>query len=194
MKQLLLLFTIFTLAFTTYGQLTQGIWLVGGTGNFLTSKNNYTSPTFSSSSDRVDIKISPSVGYFVIDKLAVGLKTSFSKYKDVVNGTGGNINSNINRFEIGPFARYYFLEPDKQYNLLADISYQYGFYWFKPTKGNIGTFSANVGTVIFFNTSVGLEFLAGYYHRKEVIEQNGDITTNQKGFQISIGFQIHLEK
>ncbi|HEU5164212.1 MAG TPA: hypothetical protein VFU29_01660 [Chitinophagaceae bacterium] len=186
---------LFTITLTSaHAQLTKGNWLVGGTGNFLASKNSYSTPTSSSSSDRIDIKISPAVGYFVVDKLSIGLRPSFSKYKDVVDGTGGNINSNINRFEIGPFLRYYFLEADKQYNILADFGYQYGFYWFKPTKGSINTFSANAGTVIFFNTVVGGEFLVGYYQRKEVIKQNGDFITNQKGLQISLGFQIHLEK
>jgi len=47
---------------------------------------------------------------------------------------------------------------------------------------------------VFFNTSVGLELLLGYYHRKEVIKENEEFVTNQKGFQISIGFAIHLEK
>lgn len=194
MKPVFLLFLITFFSFTSYGQLTKGNWLVGGTGNFLSSKNTYTSPTFSSSSDRIDIKISPNIGYFIIDKLGVGLKTSFSKSKGQVIGSGGQINTNENRFEFGPFVRYYFLEADKSYNILTDINYQYGFYWFTPTKGNITTFSASVGSVIFFNSSVGLEFLLGYYSRKEVIQQNGDIINQQKGFQAGIGFQIHLEK
>jgi hypothetical protein len=67
-------------------------------------------------------------------------------------------------------------------------------YWFTPTKGSINTFSASAGPVIYFNSSVGMEFLLGYYSRKEVIQQNGDIINHQKGFQIGIGFQIHLEK
>jgi hypothetical protein len=176
------------------GQLTKGNWLVGGTGNFLSSKNSYSSPTYSSSSDRIDVKLSPIIGYFFINKLSLGIKPSFTKYKDVTDGTGGNINSNINRFEVGPFVQYYFLEEDKRYNILTEITYQHGFYWFKPTKGNSNTFSANAGTIIFLNTSVGIEFLVGYYQRKEVIEQNGSFITNQKGFQIGAGFQIHLEK
>lgn len=193
MKQLLTGVTFLLFSFTAKCQLDKGIWLVGGTGNFLSSKNTYTSSAYSQTSDRIDIKISPDIGYFVIDKLAVGLRPSFSKYKDQVNSTGGGY-SNVNRFEIGPFIRYYFLKTDNPYNILTDISYQYGSYWFKPTKGNINTFSASAGSVIYFNTSVGLELLMGYYSRKEVIQQNGDNITKQKGFQIGIGFQIHLEK
>ena len=194
MKKTLFALLCSTFVFSAKSQITKGNWLVGGTGNFLSSKNSYSSPTFSSSSDRVDIKISPSVGYFIGDKLGVGLRPSFTKSQGVVNGSGGNINTNENRVEFGPFVRYYFLQTDKQYNILTDFSYQYGLYWFTPTKGNINTFSASAGSVIFFNSSVGLEFLLGYYIRKEVIKANEEYTTKQKGFQVGIGLQIHLEK
>lgn len=192
MKIIVTFISILLFSLTAKSQLDRGIWLVGGNGNFLTSKYEYSSPTFSSTSDRLNISISPTVGYFIIDKLAVGLRTSFSKNKDQVNGTGG-LFTNVNRFTLGPFAKFYFLEKDKQYNLIADVSYQYGLYSFKPTKGNSKTFNASIGPVIYFNTSVGLEFLLGYYSTKETIKQNGDITTKQSGFQIGIGFQIHLE-
>ena len=77
---------------------------------------------------------------------------------------------------------------------MTEINYQYGLYSFKPTKGNSNTFNALVGPVIYLNTSVGLEFLVGYYSTTETIKQIGEITTKQNGFQFSIGFQIHLEK
>jgi len=192
MKQFMTILIILLSSIITCGQLTKGNWLVGGTGNFLTSKNTYTSITYSSTSDRIDIKISPSIGYFFVDKIASGLRISYSKFKDEVNGPGGGY-SNINRFEFGPFVRYYFLKSENQYNILTDLSYQYGLYRFKPTKGNINTLSLSAGPVIYFNTVVGLEFLLGYYNRKEVIKQNGDITNKQSGFQIGIGLQIHLE-
>ncbi|MDP1845103.1 MAG: hypothetical protein Q8K64_16945 [Sediminibacterium sp.] len=193
MKIILIFIFIFFFSITAKSQLDKGIWLVSGTGNFLTSKYEYTSPTFSSKSDRLNIAISPNIGYFIIDKLAVGLRTSFSKNKDQVTGVGGGY-TNVNRFSIGPFTKYYFLEKYKHYNLVADVSYQYGLYSFKPTKGNSNTFNAAIGPVIYFNTSVGLEFLVGYYSTKETIKQDGDITTKQSGFQIGIGFQIHLGK
>lgn len=174
-------------------QLDKGTWLVGGTGNLLSSKNEYTSPNYSSSSDKLTINVSPNIGFFVADKFTLGLKANYSKYKEQINGSGGG-NSNINRFSFGPFARYYILEKDKPYNILSEITYQYGLYSFKPTNGNSNTFNALIGPVVYFNSSVALEFLLGYYSTKEVIRQNGDFTTKQSGFQISVGFQFHLEK
>ena len=152
MKILLTIFLFFSIEATS--QIDKKTWLVGGTGNFLSYKNTYSNPTFSYTSDRVKIKISPNIGYFPVNKLGIGLRPSYSKYKDVVNGSGG-VNSNENRFELGPFIRYYFLSAEKRYNILTDMCYQYGIYWFKPVKGNINTFSASTGTVVFFNSSVG---------------------------------------
>ena len=194
MKILLTIFIILFLSIDATSQIDKKTWLVGGTSSFLSYKNTYTSPTFSYTSDRVEIKISPNIGYFPVNKLGIGLRPSYSKYKDVVNGNGG-VNSNDNRFELGPFIRYYFLSAEKRYNILTDMCYQYGIYWFKPVKGNINTFSASAGTVVFFNSSVGLEFLLGYYSRNEVIplSTGGENVENYKGFQIGIGFQIHLE-
>jgi len=194
MKILLTIFIILFLSIDATSQIDKKTWLVGGTGNFLSYKNTYSSPTFSYTSDRVQIKISPNIGYFPVNKLGIGLRPSYSKYKNVVNGSGGSY-SNVNRFELGPFIRYYFLSAEKRYNILTDISYQYGIYWFKPARGNINTFSASAGTVVFFNSSVGLEFLLGYYSRNEVIQYSTNVENviNYKGFQIGIGFQIHLE-
>ena len=193
MKHFLLGLFLLLVTKLSFGQLDKGVWLVGGTGSLLSSKYEYTSPTLSFSSDRLNIGVAPNIGYFVADKLALGLRMNYSKNKDQVNGAGGGY-SNVNRFSLGPSVRYYLLDKESRYNLLTEINYQYGLYSFKPTKGNSNTFNALVGPVIYLNTSVGLEFLVGYYSTTETIKQIGEITTKQNGFQFSIGFQIHLEK
>lgn len=175
----------------TNGQLTKGNWLVGGSGSFSSSKNTYLNGTYYQTSDVTDIKISPNIGYFPVDKFAIGIKPSFSKNKANVTTPGG-ASTNVNRFEVGPFARYYFLSKEGRYNLLSEINYQYGIYRFRPDKGNINTFSFFLGPVIYFNNVAGLEFLLGYYNRSEKVE--GSFDTHQKGFQLALGFQVHLEK
>jgi len=48
------------------------------------------------------------------------------------------------------------------------------------------------GPVIYFNSSVGLEVLLGYSSSLEDVENaNKEV---RKGFQVAVGFQIHLEK
>lgn len=189
MKKLFTIFVLFFMLQSAQGQLTKGNWLVGGSASFYSSKSTFTSPNYSQQSDGFDLSLSPNVGYFLLDKFVMGLSPAFSwnKFKD-----NGGANSNIKRFLIGPFARYYLLDTEKPYNILVSAAYQYGIYSFKPTNGNIQNFSTAAGPVIFFNSSVGLEFTIGYSSRVEDIKEN--YKTTQKGLQIGIGFQIHLEK
>lgn len=190
----LFLFVLISICIHSYGQITKDNWLLGGTGSLRSLKTSYSSPNLSTTSKRLDITVSPGVGYFVKDRLALGLKAGYSKYKEQVDGPGGGY-TNTNRYSFGPFVRYYFLLKEKEYNILTESSYQYGLYSFRPTKGHSYVFTALAGPVIYFNSSVGLEFLIGYYNTKETIRINdNDFVTRQKGIQVSIGFQFHLEK
>lgn len=190
MKKILLLLTLTSSYSMAQCQLNKGIWLVGGSGKFYSYNESNSSSTLGHNAKNTQIDISPSIGYFVADKLAFGLRSTFSSIK--AKGTSpGDISENIQRYWIGPFGRYYFLKKDKQYNLLTDVTYQFGFLG-GLANGNLRTFSALAGPVIYFNSSVGIELLLGYSYRKEdVKDANKDI---RKGFQTAIGFQIHLEK
>jgi hypothetical protein len=192
MKHYFTFFIFLLLSSVSKSQLTKGIWIAGGSGSFYSTENKYSSTVANQTSDVVRLSINPGVGNFVADKFAIGLRPGYTKTKAQVTSLSG-LTTNENRFDIGPFARYYFLQADKQFNLLTDISYQYGFYWFTPTKGNRNTFSASAGTVVFFNSSVGLELLFGYYTQKETINDGIRTINEQKGLQMTIGFQFHLE-
>jgi outer membrane protein W len=174
-------------------QLTKGNWLVGGAASFYSTKYTYSSGTTSFSSNDLKITATPSIGYFLSDKFSTGLRLSYTKTKSIATTPSGG-NTNENRLNFGPFARYYFLKTNKSFNLLTDVGYQYGLYWFTPTTGNRSMFSASVGTVVFFNSSVGLEFLVGYYSQREAIKSALEYKNEDKGLQMSIGLQFHLEK
>ncbi len=191
MKTLSTFITLLVISLTTKSQIDKGIWLVGGTGKFYSYNSEYTSAIYSNEAKYTQIDLSPSVGYFVTDKLAFGIKPTFSSIKGKVTSTGGGI-TNVQRYWIGPFTRYYLLNASNNYNIVTDVSYQLGLFNAGGQEGKLSTFSALIGPVIYFNTSIGLEFLLGYSYSKEDVEQaNKEI---RKGFQIGIGFQIHLEK
>ncbi len=128
-------------------QITKGNWLVGGTGKFYSYTSQYTSATYSNEAKYTQIDLSPNIGYFVMDKLAFGVRPSLSSIKGEVTTSGGG-STNTQRYWIGP--------------------------------------------VLYFNSSVGIEFLLGYSSSVEDVE--GYQKETRKGFQIGIGFQIHLEK
>lgn len=200
MKELLLLPLLFLFFFYSQGQLIKNTWLVGGSGTFYSYNEDYSTPTFNQMAKYTNIDISASIGYFIVDKFAAGLRPGFSSYKGKVVsasvGSGGSTNSY--RVAIGPFARYYFLQADKPFNILTDVSYQFGINNWQdgyPAKGKYNTLSLMAGTEFFFNSTAGLEILLGYKNQIASIENSPSAyNRNSKGFQVSIGFTLHLEK
>jgi len=161
-------------------QITKGHWLIGGSASFSSLKSSSTS---TAQFNQTDIQISPSIGYFFKDKFAGGLRPSLFYGSNTIANSSTVIG-------IGPFIRYYFLNPEHIFNLFAEGSYSYG-----NNSGNgqlssrSNTFSISGGPVIYFNNSVGLEFTLAYSTLKAV-----GFTGNNNQLRFGIGFQFHLEK
>jgi len=187
MKRLLSFLLLYTFYLTAQSQLAKKTWLVGGTGSLYSHTESYNSPATNFTAKFTNIDIAATIGYFAVDKLAIGLKPTFSSFKgEVING--GKTNSF--QFSVGPFARYYFLHIDRAFNLLADISYQLGINKYLGAlheEGKYHTFSLMAGSEIFFNTTAGLEILLGYSQKKVSIENSpGEFDSKKNGFQVSI--------
>lgn len=184
MKQaILFILTIAIFSNFADGQITKGNWLVGGTGSF-SSQFEKTS-TFNANG--IQIRVSPDIGYFVVDKFAVGVMPSFAYSKVKYNG-GAAISHQVS---IGPFIRYYFLKPEKIVNIFAAIAYQYGVISNDNASASqySNTFTFSAGTVAYFNSSVGIELTANYE-----IYNSPNASMSANTFILGIGFQIHLKK
>lgn len=201
MKQVILFLTA-SLFFSSssLAQLDKKTWLVGGSGAFSSMNDNFSSTTVSSEYTRTGIQISPNIGYFIVDKFVVGLKSSLSwnKNKGLTANTTFSTGT-ATRFDYGPFVRYYFLDKEKPFNLLADLAYQFGNLKLTDDKGSRNNVSIMAGSVLYFNSSVGLELLLGYKVEKEKLTTSTGTpqyfyTDIKKGLQVSIGFQFYLEK
>jgi len=104
-------------------QLAKGTWLAGCTAYFSTSDISIWNSGLSSKKTTIHFGFSPGIGYFLTDKLAAGLRPTFSWEKTDIKTSGLNINTATNSFEIGPFARYYFLTKEKcKYNSRGKLS------------------------------------------------------------------------
>lgn len=214
MKKVILILIIVMSKLPIYAQLDKKTWLFGGSGSFsstvstITYTSNVLSPTrVEGDVDKYRINylnISPSLGYFLFEKFAIGLKPTINWSKITIidnNKSAGSVSSRD--FLIGPYVRYYFLKKDKPFNFLIESSYQLGFVKdlniFKGTTNNL---SILAGTSLYFNKTVGLEFLLGYNrffktNKIESIEAEFPSHTQsflQKGLQFNIGLQFHLEK
>jgi hypothetical protein len=195
MKLFFLSLSICFLSAYSFGQLTKKTWLVGGAGSLYSYNEVFTASNINVTAKYTAIDLSASVGYFFIDKFSGGLRPYFSSFKG--ESSGGGI-TNYYRLAIGPFLRYYFLNHDKPFNLLADISYQFGInkdMAGSAQKGKFNQLSIMGGSEIFFNSNVGLEILLGYAQKITSIDNLPNASnSNKKGVQVSIGFQFHLEK
>lgn len=126
-----------------------------------------------------------------MDKFAGGARLSF--YRNHIKYGPSNNFSTFKNYSIGPFVRYYFLDVDRQYNILMEGSYQFGNNKVETnnstSNNSTNTISFSTGPVIYFNSSAGIEFLLNY---------SSTGTSGFKGrgnsFGVSIGLQIHLEK
>ena len=199
MKSVLTAFIILFVAISASAQLEKKTWLVGGSGTFNSFKDKFDATTVSTEYKTTDLNIMPNIGYFIVDKFALGVKSSFSWIKNTgISANAGK--SNTIRFDYGPFARYYFLDKEKAYNLIADVSYQFGnINFIDHDRGIRNTVALMAGPVMYFNSSVGIEFLIGYRSAMEKITTSPGTpqffyTQTKTGVQVSIGFQIHLQK
>lgn len=176
MKSLQLFFFI-ALAFTvtTNAQITKGNWMFGGDATFYSF---ITEREEQETSRSTSITVNPNINYFVIDKLAVGLKI------------GTSFNKNNTSLGISPVARYYFLDTDKIFNIFTEASFGYGINIPKERDSYSSTgFTTKLGGVVFLNQSVGLEFGINYRRGKDGLNNNIYNT-----IKVAFGLQIHLEK
>lgn len=196
MRSFTFILSFLFLTTTAYCQLDKGVWIIGGSGSFNTYHRDWHTPTYTVIYKNTDISVSPSVGYFITDKLALGLRPSYLLRKSEDRGSTGPASggkSSVSWLELGGFARWYFLKKDKNYNIVSDISYHYGLQSNMGTNtGHSNSVKALVGPVLYFNSVIGVELLVGYSSRREFYD-NGYKYFN-KGFLTTVGFQIHLKK
>jgi hypothetical protein len=177
------LFFLATLLFSglANAQITKGNWMVGGSGSFISQKQYSTIDDFSSKTYFYNLNMGMS--YFFLNKLATGVKLGYEGFTPKYEG--GSISSNYN---FGPYARYYFLNPEKNHNLFIESSYLIGAFTYSDFKNESRAFNVSAGPTIYFNSSVGLELFIQYSDFK-YSEGNGATRKIQTG----IGFQIYLE-
>lgn len=184
MRKLTILFLSTFLLTNSYSQITKSNWLWGGNISF--SNTKYKSD-LGQQLDETRIEISGNSGYFIIDKLAVGLRPDFfiTKTKTTVNKISQN------NFLIGPFIRYYFLPTDSKVNLFFDGGFSYGKdkITHQPSVSS-NTFYFSTGPVVFLNSSVAVEFTIGYSSTKA----NDDLHSKRNIIQSGIGLQFYLEE
>ncbi|MGC8751697.1 outer membrane beta-barrel protein [Hydrotalea sp.] len=165
---------------TAHAQLEQGTWLVGGSGSYSHSKND-NNTLFTT------IHANPRIGYFIADKLSTGVQAMYT-YQANDNGyNGGGINSHS--LLMGVFARYYILRTEKIFNVLTEVSYNYGYagidgYYTIMSSGKHGYASIAAGPTLFVNSAIGLESTISYLYSN----------SQNQNWQFNLGINVYLFK
>lgn len=194
MKKLLLAaFAVF--AFTSVNAQTEK-------GNWVFSGN--TSISFASTKAKVEVDgnesggelsssvftLTPSLGYFVIDNLAVGLDLSYTSTKI----DDDSVESTTSSFAVLPMGTYFFEAGDnfKPYVGVAGglISTSSGDE--DSNKSNGLAIRGKGGIAYFLNESIALDFSAQYVHTSQKNKENNDVVTNNNSFGVGFGFSIFL--
>ena len=176
MKKLVLILIILLFAINISAQTEKGNWMFGGNGdysNFITKNDLGTTSKYST------ITINPNAAYFIKDNWAIGGNLNYRNYSS-------NYFGNSNSYGLGILTRYYFLKPTKIYNLFAQANFIYSITHADIT-GSSQFYITKIGSVIFLNNSVGIEFSIQYEKEFNDVAKNSVI-------KAGIGFQIHLER
>jgi outer membrane protein len=187
MKYLPLLAFIFTVIYA-HAQTGKGSFLVSGSMSFSHGNSNgltlHTSNTLS---------ITPRVGYFLMDHVALGVSLPLSVTRDhsdtPISGT-----SQGRSIGIGPFIRYY-IPIDQKLYVVTEAGYSWNYYHSENSqsttvqKQQSRQLNFGAGVSYFINKNVGIELLAGY---RKLTQTSIDYTNS--GIRLEGGLQIYLSR
>ena len=177
------------------GQTQKGNWLVGGSGGFSFDNQNTSNFPTNYGSSSVNSKTSTfllnsNIGYFIKDRLVIGVNPSLHLWNSKLNYTNYpnlNISSNSKGSSIGLglFTRYYLLNNNQNYNFIGEVSY--GLDKFTDEDIYLKKTSISIGPVLFLNKNTSLDFLLNYTNSSKNYPNNkigNDIISFNVGFQI----------
>lgn len=173
---------------------TKGHLLIGG--DFTFSIDNYEDEQFGQTQkkDQYRFYLDLSVGYFVFDQCAFGLKVGFVRYREKIYEPDLVEIGINNQIQLKPFLRYYmpfgmFAE--------ADIGYRFGTSGYiknedLTTDSKTFTWSTGLGYNLLITKNVAIE--PKILYQRSTRNVGGDLLEiNTGGFHLLIGFQIYLD-
>ncbi|KUY20318.1 hypothetical protein BAZ12_10125 [Elizabethkingia miricola] len=196
MKKNLLIGAFALLGFAASAQTEKGSWVVGGSTsigfNNVSTKVKSDNTTFDGPKVNT-FTIAPSAGYFVIDKLSVGLDLAYTNATTKYDGA----KTTSNTFAILPTATYYFTDNTviKPY-LGAGIGYASNTekeeYRGKSNKYTVDGFAWKVkgGFAYFFTPSIAADLGLSY---SQFSNKDNGVRTNVNTFGVGVGLSVFFK-
>lgn len=155
MKQFVSIAMLLMVTIAVSGQTVKGTKAIGGGISY--SKESSTDPDFGDE-ESTEFSIAPSFGYFVADRILVGVNIAFSKSETDTYPTPEE-----STFAFGPFARYYIHTSNEQFAFFGQASVMFGSvkrsneFLTEDIKGKELEISIAPGFAYFFNEHWALE-------------------------------------
>jgi hypothetical protein len=170
-----LLFVALLTSQLSFSQATKGNIMAGGSVSFQSSKYSAGGNTIST------FNFMPGAGYFFYDRIAGGVRISFTNYSDEGNSYRDLL--------AGPFARYYFLPASRKTNLFLEGNFMLGTEKYEGYESESKTqWGVAAGSAFFLNPHIAVEATLGW----RSLKYENDIG-RYNTFGIGIGFQIHVD-
>lgn len=166
----------------------KGNWLIGG-GLLRMDYSNI------GSVKNLEINVSPSLGYFVLDRLLIGadLAFNYNHLKTDFTLVESNIDSRGLGMSISPFVRYYTAKPQQNIQPYLELrsSLSYHENRLGPNSSNPLTLSRNFSTFIGGGVDI---FLNEHTALEAGLNLGKDLTTGQTQLGVQIGLKFFLYK
>jgi hypothetical protein len=186
------------MACVSFGQTDKGSFLLGGSIGFAhNNTTTYITNAGSTETKSFTINAQPSVSYFIIDRLAVGLITPYSYSKKNDKYAGSKWTSTDKSYSVGPVVRYYF-PLGGEWAIFPEASYSFGWTWNNDLTDKTRVFQGGVGLVYFLNQSVGVEGRAFYRNEHTNYEEVAGVyrakSSDEPTFNFGLGVQIYFAR
>lgn len=196
MKKIVTIFALALICSGAYAQFNQGRILAGGAIGFsaTTTKAKSNSAT-NTLYHNTSFTVMPNVGYFVIDKLAVGAGLGLGVHSQKGDGNS-NYKSTNTSFALTPFARYYldpgiFFQAQVGFGSESDKTKLDGSNTTTTTKYGVFDWAVAAGYAYFLNDNVAIEPMIGFKSHS-LNDKDADVKAIESGLFINIGFQVYL--
>ncbi|HMJ68351.1 MAG TPA: outer membrane beta-barrel protein [Cyclobacteriaceae bacterium] len=196
MKKIVTIIAFALICSGAFAQFNQGRYLVGGSLGFSATTTKAKSDNATNTlSHHTDLFVSPDIGYFVIDNLAVGAGLGLS-----VGSTKGDGNDNSKTtsttFTLSPFVRYYldpgvFFQGQVGFGSESEKRKATGSNTTVTTKYGVFNWSLAAGYAYFLNDFVAIEPMVGF-RSNSLKDSDADVKYLNGGIFINVGFQIYL--
>lgn len=196
MKKIVTVIALALICSGAYAQFNQGRYLAGGSLSFstLTGKQKTDNAT-NTYGHQTNFSLAPDIGYFVIDKLAVGASLNLSTSTSKGDGSDDSKHTETD-FTLTPFVRYYldqgiFFQGQVGFGSGSSKDKNDGSNTTVTTKHGVFNWALAAGYAYFLNDNVALEPTVGYGASTNNYK-NPDYKDIRSGLFINIGLQVYL--